>query len=146
GDDLRLIQKEGFENYLVDFGERLNAERLKSRTLFEFFAEHSISSGCINFMWYQGNTLHQRRPPWLLRMITGELNRDVYGPDVFWLRDFVETAPDGMQPPSLSGGLLHKFGFTDEASMGAVTAMFEQNCLPELTLAYLPGNDVLAHD
>jgi hypothetical protein len=146
GDDLRLISKEGFENYLVDFGERLNAERLRSKTLFEFFAEQRISSGCINFMWYKGNTLHQRRPPWLLRMITGELNKQIYGPEVFKLGDFVETWPPGMQPPTLSGGLLHKFGFTDEASMGAVAAMFEQDCLPEFTLVYLPGNDDLAHD
>ncbi len=146
GDDLRLISSEGFENYLVDFGERLNAERLRSPTLFEFCAEHRITSGCINFMWYKGNTRHQRRTPWLLRMITGQLNSDVLGPEVFKLGDFVEAWPPGMQMPSLSGGLLHKFGFTDQATMGAVAAMLEQDCLPEFTLAYLPGNDDLAHD
>lgn len=146
GDDLRLISKEGFENYLVDFGERLNAERLRSETLFEFCAEHGIASGCINFMWYKGRTLHQRRPPWLLRMITGQLNKEVYGPDVFKLGDFVETWPEGMKAPSLAGGLLHKFGFTDQATMGAIAALLEQDCMPQLTLAYLPGNDDLAHD
>ncbi|QDT41669.1 Type I phosphodiesterase / nucleotide pyrophosphatase [Gimesia alba] len=146
GSDLPAIMNEGMEHYINDFQIRLNMERLRIPTLFERIEQHgSLSDAVVNFMWYRGTVEHETTTPTLLNLTPGiSLASSMRGPHTMFLGDFVSTPLYGTKP-SARGGLPRRFGFHDEATADYLLAMAEQNCLPDLTLAYFPNNDFDSH-
>lgn len=146
GDDFQLVRQRGLHEYLIDFGERLNSQRLDAPTIFERVEAAGRSSGCVNFMWFHGDHVHRRSTPWGLRAFAGRLSGTTRGPKVLLLGDFVQTWPESMRPPAWNWwGLWHRYGFDDASSMARLLAMAEQDCLPDFTLAYFPNNDYESH-
>jgi hypothetical protein len=145
GDDLQLAWQRGFHNYLIDFGDGLNFERLKAPTIFELLHDHSIDSACVNYMWFAGPHMHQRATPLLLRLAAGRLEPTVRGPRFLKLGDFVEALPEKVGP-MWSQGVFNRYGFDDEVTAKCMMAMAETNSLPPFTLAYFPKNDDASHD
>lgn len=147
GDDLQLVLQRGMHAYLVDFGDRLNNERLQAPTIFERLADAGITSGSVNSMWFRGPRTHRRTTPLLLRAVAGKLPDEVNGPDMLLLGDFACTWPPGMKnPPKLPGGMRRRYGFDDETSAACMMAMAQEDQLPTFTLAYFPKNDDDSHE
>jgi len=144
GDDYQLLGEKGFHDYLVDFGVRLNGERLHAPTIYQLAEEQHFESACINFMWFAGSHEHSRKTPWLLRLIGGKLPESVQGPKYLKLGDFAEALPDGV--PSHSGrGLTGRYGFSDELTANCLLRMSQAGQIPPLTVGYFPENDDASH-
>ena len=146
GDDLQLLRQRGLHEYLIDFGDRLNGDRLRVPTIFEELAKRGLQSACVNYMWFRGAHVHQRKTPLTLRLLAGKLSDTVTGPEVLKLGDFVETWPEQMSSTeSLPGGPFRRYGFVDEVSAQMMLQMAAADALPPFTLAYFPENDDVSH-
>ncbi|MGV3485714.1 MAG: alkaline phosphatase family protein [Planctomycetaceae bacterium] len=144
GDDLMVAWEQGLHQYLVDFGDRLNFERLCSPTLFETLHQHGIDSACINYMWFAGPYDHKRWTPLLLRLAAGKLSPTIRGPRYFKLGDFVETLPAGVASIPAQG-IFGKYGFDDSLTSRCMMEIAKADALPPFTLAYFPTNDDASH-
>jgi len=144
GDDFQLLGERGLHDYLVDFGVRLNDQRLQVPTIYQLAADQQIDSACINFMWFAGPHEHTRKTPWFLRLIAGKLPESVQGPKYLKLGDFAETLPiDGAADSS--HGLTGRYGFSDETTANCLLAMAKAGEIPRLTVGYFPENDDASH-
>ncbi|WP_149495915.1 alkaline phosphatase family protein [Roseiconus lacunae] len=147
GDDLRLVLQEGMHEYLVDFGDRLNFERLKSPLIYEQASAQGIDSASLNFMWFRGPHRHSRSTPIGIRLAAGSLGDEVYGPKYLKLGDFVHDLPEGVgQVEGMETGMFGKYGFHDDTTSACLMAMAKAGKLPPLTVAYYPLNDSDAHE
>lgn len=145
GDDLQVAWQQGLHRYLVDFGDRLNFERLCQPTVFERLHERGIDSACVNYMWFAGPHMHKRSTPLLLRMVAGKLPNTVRGPRYLKLGDFVETLPEGVSSVG-SQGMFRKYGFDDRGTSKCLLKLAKSDALPPFTLAYFPNNDDASHE
>ncbi|NND96132.1 MAG: hypothetical protein HKN47_02245 [Pirellulaceae bacterium] len=146
GDDYQLAKQEGIRNYLVDFADRLNYQRLKSPLIYEHLFESGIESACVNYMWFRGPHVHSRTTPLALRLTAGKLVSDIRGPKILKLGDFVHSLPDGTgDPPGMLTGLFSRYGFRDETTAACTLAMAKTGTLPAFTLSYFPLNDDHGH-
>ncbi|QEF98931.1 Type I phosphodiesterase / nucleotide pyrophosphatase [Stieleria maiorica] len=146
GDDLRLALQEGLHEYLKDFGDRLNFERLHAPLVYEHLFEQGIESACLNYMWFRGPHEHARSTPLTLRMAAGSLSETVRGPKFLKLGDFVHGLPDDVEVSGMKSGLLGRYGFHDETTIACLMALAEADALPQFTLAYFPINDDRGHE
>lgn len=147
GDDLKLAMQEGLHEYLVDFADRLNFERLHTPLIFEHLFESDIESACINYMWFRGPHAHSRTTPWLLKVAAGGLTSDVSGPKYLKLGDFVHGLPEAVGDiAGMQSGVWSHYGFHDETTAACMLAMAQSDSLPRFTLAYFPLNDDKAHE
>ena len=80
GDDLRFALQEGLKEYLEDFGDRLNFDRLRAPLIYEHLFDADFESACINYMWFRGPHVHSRTTPLTLKLAAGRLGSDVRGP------------------------------------------------------------------
>ncbi|WP_182868250.1 alkaline phosphatase family protein [Rhodopirellula sp. JC639] len=146
GDDLRLALQEGLQEYLRDFGDRLNFERLQAPLIYEHLFEQGIESACLNYMWFRGPHEHSRTTPLTLRMAAGSLSESVRGPKLLKLGDFVHSLPEGVEVSGMKTGLLGRYGFHDETTIACLMGLAEADALPPFTLAYFPINDDRGHE
>lgn len=144
GDNLMVALQRGLHQYLLDFGDRLNFERLKCPTLFEQLDEKGIDSACINYLWFAGPHEHPRLNPLMLRLMAGKMPQTVRGPRYLKLGDFVESLPENTKPLT-SSGMFGRYGFSDEVTSQCLLNMAEADKIPPFTLAYFPSNDDLSH-
>lgn len=146
GDDWRMLLQEGFKDYLVDFADRLNYERLLQPTIYEQLAAQGVESAAINFMWFRGPHTHKRSTPLELQLVATKLSSEVWGPKFLKLGDFVESMPSGCGDiPGERTGLTGRYGFHDETTAACVLEMARSKAFPAFTLAYFPLNDFAAH-
>lgn len=146
GDDLKMVYREGFHEYLVDFGDKLNAERLREPTIYEHLHSADIDSASINFMWFRGPHVHKRTTPITVKLAAGELDSEVRGPKYLKLGDFVHDLPASV--PDVQGmktGLMGRYGFHDRTTAECLLAMARADAMPTFTLGYFPLNDDRAH-
>ncbi|MCC9602777.1 alkaline phosphatase family protein [Stieleria sp. JC731] len=147
GDDLRLVLQEGMRDYLIDFGDRLNFERLRTPLIYEQLHAQGIESACLNFMWFRGPHVHPRTTPLGIRLAAGKLSDEICGPKYMKLGDFVHSLPEGVgEVEGMEAGMFGKFGFHDETTAACLKAMAEADELPPVTVAYFPLNDSDAHE
>lgn len=144
GDDFRMAMQRGIYDYMVDFADRLNFERLQTKTLYQRLHQQGIDSACINYVWFRGDHLHHRTTPLSLRLTGGQLPPQVHGPKYLKLGSFVETLPEGV-PPQSKPTMFSRFGFEDSVTIDSVLSMAAAKALPPMTVAYLPENDDLSH-
>lgn len=147
GDDVQLALQEGFTNYLVDFADRLNFERLQRPLIFEHLSNAGIDSVCVNYMWFRGTHIHSRSTPLGLRILSGKLDPEIHGPRYLKLGDFVHDLPEGTGDVSgMTSGLTGRYGFHDKTTAACMMAMAKAGTLPPFSLAYFPLNDDLGHE
>lgn len=148
GDDTWAIMREGFARYFEDFLVRLNRDQLRLDTAYQVVERAGLSAASLNYLWFRGDTAHRAKIPWILRLWPGvSFSKTVYGPKNLSLGDLVSTrlkATGGRL--SGTGGLLHRFGFTDEATAEALVLLIREGELPAFTTAYFPDNDFVSHD
>jgi len=147
GDDFWVIAREGLSNFVKDFMVRLNQEHLKSRTLFELVEEQQLTSACVNFLWYKGTTHHQVDAPWLLKLLPGiDVNKELLGPHLLYLGDFVSTPlPGSDKLPKRRGGMSRRYGFHDESTIDTLLELVPLDNAPDVLVAYFPNNDFESH-
>tara|TARA_R110002049_G_scaffold305056_3_gene501142 strand:- start:95499 stop:97091 length:1593 start_codon:yes stop_codon:yes gene_type:complete len=146
GDDIKLAMQEGLHEYLVDFGDRMNYERLQVPLVYEHFHQHGTESACINYMWFRGPHVHSRSTPLTLRLVAGGLVTDVRGPKFLKLGDFVHSLPDDAKDVAgMQTGLLNRYGFNDETTAAVMMSLAKSDSLPAFSLAYFPLNDDVGH-
>ncbi|OYP37731.1 hypothetical protein CGZ80_04415 [Rhodopirellula sp. MGV] len=147
GDDLRLVVQEGMRDYLLDFGDRLNFERLRVPLIYEQLHAQGIDSASLNFMWFRGPHVHERTTPLGIRLAAGRLESEVSGPKYLKLGDFVHDLPEGVgEVEGMETGMFGKFGFHDDTTAACMKAMAAADKLPPVTVAYFPLNDSDAHE
>lgn len=145
GDDLRFALQEGLKEYLEDFGDRLNFDRLRAPLVYEHLFDAGIESACINYMWFRGPHVHSRTTPLTLKLIAGRLGSEVRGTKILKLGDFVHSFPPGIEVTGTKSGVLGRFGFDDQTTGACMLALARGNQLPPFTLAYFPNNDNRGH-
>lgn len=145
GDDVRLAFARGLYDYLVDFGDRLNFERLSAPTLFEQLAAAEIESTSINSMWFAGPDQHVRTTPLALKLGVGKLPETVRGPKFLKLGSFVESLPPGV-PAQSKPSIINRYGFQDQVTIDCLLAIARHDALTPMTVGYFPENDDQAHD
>ncbi|KAA5539083.1 alkaline phosphatase family protein [Roseiconus nitratireducens] len=144
GDDLSVAREQGLYDYLVDFGDRLNFDRLAAPTLFRLLDDQGIDAACVNYMWFAGPHQHQRVTPLALRLGVGTLPETVQGPKYLKLGSFVESLPEGV-PKQADPSILNRYGFSDQVTADCLLDLARADALPEMTVGYFPENDDLGH-
>lgn len=146
GDDLKLALQEGLQEYLIDFADRLNFERLRQPLIYDHLHEAGIDSTCVNYMWFRGPHVHSRTTPISLKLISGGLDPEVRGPKYLKLGDFVDGLPiDAGDVEGMKSGILGRYGFHDATTAACMLALAESDNLTPFTIAYFPLNDDVAH-
>jgi hypothetical protein len=120
GDDIKLALQGGLYSYLVDFGDRMNFDRLQRPLIYEHLFKSGVESACINYMWFRGPHVHSRTTPLTLRLAAGKLNTDVRGPKHLKLGDFVHSLPDSVDIMDLCLTSLGVSRIVDDKSVSAV--------------------------
>ena len=69
GDDFWVIAREGFGNFLADFLEKLNGDRLRMPTIFQRVERAGLRATCINYLIFKGDVAHHANTPELLRLL-----------------------------------------------------------------------------
>ncbi|MEX0938093.1 MAG: alkaline phosphatase family protein [Pirellulales bacterium] len=148
GDDFWIILEKGIGEFFDDFLKKLNLDLLKQETLFERVERAGLRAGCINYLWFRGDTEHAVNVPWLLRLLPGVPKREaVRGPRILCLGDFVTSKPKQMDEElEASGGPFHRFGFDDSTTAEYLLELVAEADLPDFTLAYFPDNDFRSHE
>lgn len=148
GDDFWVVLQEGIGEFFEDFLKRLNFDLLHCNTLFEHVERAGLRSACINYLWFRGDVSHPVNVPWLLSWLPGvSSKREVLGPQILCLGDFVTTEPKRMDHAlDIQGGPFRRFGFDDTSTAGYLLELVEKARLPNLTLAYFPDNDYRSHE
>ncbi|MEM6979045.1 MAG: alkaline phosphatase family protein [Planctomycetota bacterium] len=144
GDDIQLALQRGLFNYVIDFGDRLNFDRLKVPTLFQQLDAIGIDSLSVNSMWFAGPHQHVRTTPLALKLGVGQLPDRVGGPKFMKLGSFVETLPDGV-PEQPSPSIVNRYGFTDQISIDCLLDVARHGQFPPMTVGYFPENDDIGH-
>ena len=147
GDDVWAILAEGPGKYFRDFQLTLNFDHLRSETVYETVRRQGRTAACVNSMWFRADVPHEVHTPLLLKLIPGvKPAREITGPDVLCLADFVTSTPPGSDRPlSAPGGLRRRFGFHDETTAAYLLDLASRGPLPDLTVAYFPNNDFESH-
>lgn len=105
------------QNYLVDFADQMNFERLSAPLVYEHLFDAGMESGCVNYMWFRGPHVHSRSTPLTLRLTAGKLASEVRGPRVLKLGDFVHAIPTKAEDVAgMKTGLLGRYGFHDQTT------------------------------
>jgi hypothetical protein len=144
GDDVKLAIERGFYDYVFDFGDRLNFERLQSPTLFEQLHAQGIDSLSVNSMWFAGPHEHRRATPLALKLGVGTLPETVRGPKYMKLGSFVESLPEGV-PSQPAPTIFNRYGFQDQITIDTLLAVAKAGKLTPMTVGYLPENDDIGH-
>lgn len=144
GDDVKLAIERGFYDYLLDFGDRLNFERLKVPTLFEQLHEEGIDSLSVNSMWFAGPHEHPRDTPLALKLGVGTLPKTVRGPKYLKLGSFAETLPEDV-PSQPAPTIFNRYGFQDQITIDCLLDVAKAGKLPSMTVGYFPENDDRGH-
>lgn len=146
GDDLRFAINEGLTEYVTDFADRLNFDRLRMPLIYEHLFEQGIESACINYMWFRGPHVHSRTTPLMVRLMSGRLISDIRGPKILKLGDFVHSLPPSIENvPAMKSGLWGHYGFHDKTTAACMLELAKADELPPFTLAYFPLNDDKGH-
>ncbi len=146
GDDLRFAINEGFTEYVKDFADRLNFDRLRQPLIYEHLFEQGLESACINYMWFKGPHVHSRDTPLMVRLFGDRLVSDVRGPKILKLGDFVHSLPASIGKVSgMKTGVWGHYGFHDTTTFACMMALAKEDELPPFTLAYFPLNDDKGH-
>ncbi|MFN2446220.1 MAG: alkaline phosphatase family protein [Vicinamibacterales bacterium] len=147
GDDFWVIARKGFRAFLEDFLLRLNGDRLRVPTLFEYVEQQGRLAGCLNYLEFRGPHRHEVNVPWLLALLPGvPLQETICGPTVLCLGDFVATRTLRGRKLGDKGGLLHRFGMDDASTGVLLQEMAEDGAWPDLTVAYFADNDYRSHE
>ncbi|MGV3618775.1 MAG: alkaline phosphatase family protein [Fimbriimonas sp.] len=139
-----VILNQGIDKFLEDLLGRMNMERLHAPTVFEILERAGMRAASLNHLIYRGDHRRSVREPFVLRplpVVTSD--RELSGPSIFQLGDFVPLELDG-ERVDLPSGATNRFGICDAATMAALEALVEHG-LPDFTLAYFPDHDVEAH-
>mgnify|MGYP002621746672 CR=1 FL=1 len=150
GDDFWVILQKGFGRFFNDFLVRLNGDRLKRATAFEIVEKHNRKAGCVNYLWFRGESEHEVHTPFLLRLVPGIPGvKSIPGPHLLCLGDFVaeevdEPSQDVSELASSDAGLAHRYGFDDSKSAEYLLQLARTG-FPDFTLVYFPDNDFESH-
>lgn len=147
GDDFWALMNKGLGEYFDDYLLKLNAERLKSPTLFQQIESAGLTAACINYMWFRGNHHHVANTPLLLDLLPGvRSGAEILGPSILALADFVSPVIPGQKEPSaIRGGFFKRFGFHDDVTADFLLELTHSDRFPDFTLAYFPNNDFESH-
>lgn len=147
GDDFWVIAREGFGNFLSDFLEKLNGDRLRVPTLFQRVERAGLRATCINYLIFKGDVTHHANTPELLRLLPGAPpDFMLHGPSHLLLGDWVSTpGPQGsvMTP---RGGASRRFGMDDQSTLEILHQMAENRDGGDFVLAYFADNDYRSHE
>ena len=147
GDDFWVVAHEGFGNFLRDFLEKLNGDRLRVPTIFQRVERAGLVATCINYLVFKGDVAHRADTPALLDMLPGTPSHyTLYGPSHLLLGDWVSApSPTGsvMQP---RGGATRRFGMDDTSTIELLHLMAEQKNGGDFVLAYFADNDFRSHE
>ncbi|MEZ4715026.1 MAG: alkaline phosphatase family protein [Caldilineaceae bacterium] len=70
----------------------------------------------------------------------------VDGPTLLYFGDLVQTPLSDGSKLSFKSGVTNRLGFTDDSSADMLVHMLDNDVLPDLTVAYFPGNDMRSHE
>lgn len=146
GDDIWAIAKRGIRAFFEDLLLKLNHERLKTKSLFQWVEEAGLTAACFNFLMFRGNVEHEANVPLLLSLIPGvPFSEKIYGPSILFYGDMVNSNPTD-EPLKTVGGMFRRFGFNDDNTFKLLHQFAEQRQLPDFTIAYFPDNDYFSHE
>src|SRR5690606_9824395 len=147
GDDFWLIAQEGFGQFLSDFLEELNGDRLRVPTIFQHVERAGRRATCINFLVFKGDVPHRADTPKLLELLPGSPPAfTLHGPSHLLLGDWVSApGPNGsvMEP---RGGARRRFGMDDESTLELLAQAADTRDYGDFVLAYFADNDFRSHE
>lgn len=148
GDDIWSILRKGFGEFFGDFLVRLNRDHLRTDTLFQRVERAGGRAASLNYLWFHADRPHRAHIPWMLRLWPRvPASREVFGPSILSLGDFVAAPPARRR--SLfrpRAGARRRFGFDDKGTAEVLVALARDGMLPDLTVAYFPDNDFDSHE
>lgn len=145
--DMWGILRKGIGNFIEDFIVRLNKDFLRTTTLFHDVTQAGKVGVSLNYLVFSGERDHEVHIPALLQLLPGiPLKQSLKGPELLYFGDFVQTPlPNSGEVPSVPGGPLNSFGYTDKTSAQLALDLIEDHGLPDFSVLYLPENDRNSH-
>ncbi|QWU18414.1 alkaline phosphatase family protein [Paenibacillus sophorae] len=129
---------------LTDSVYQLNQVQLskKVKTIHEELADSGKHSASINAVIYRGRTERDLRVPQTMADTTRLPDHyKVNTPELFSLAAFTQLNPEN----SLHTALWEKYGMNDKFAARDIAYLVQNGKLPEVTVAYFPGNDSVHH-
>lgn len=147
GDDLWVVAREGYREFLDDFLLRLNGDRVTAPTLFEIVERAGLRAASLNYLVYKGIHLHEARVPVALRILPGVRRTEpVLGPSIIAIGDFLTTRTMRGKPLENKSGIMHRFGMDDASTGQMLCEMAADGAFPDFTIAYFADNDYRSHE
>lgn len=146
GADLWVIWERGIDEFFEDFLGKLNHERLRADTLFQTVERAGLRAMSLNYIIFRGDQPHEVDIPFLLSLFPGvPFSKQVYGPALLRLGDFIKPDIPEIDVSLSSSGLLNRYGFEDQHTAQNLIHIARERLLPDFTLAYFPDNDFDSH-
>ena len=155
GYDFWAILENGIGSFFDEFLLKLNTDHLRVKTLFQRVEEQGLSAASLNYLIYHGDHHHDLKLPPLQRLLPDAISdllpsaaaaTTVDGPTLLYFGDLVQTPLSDGSKLSFKGGITNRLGFTDDSSADMLVHMLDNDVLPDLTVAYFPGNDSRSHE
>ncbi|MCB0161313.1 MAG: alkaline phosphatase family protein, partial [Caldilineaceae bacterium] len=155
GYDFWAILENGIGSFFDEFLLKLNTDHLRVKTLFQRVEEQGLSAASLNYLIYHGDHHHDLKLPPLQRLLPDAISdllpsaaaaTTVDGPTLLYFGDLVQTPLSDGSKLSFKGGITNRLGFTDDSSADMLVHMLDNDVLPDLTVAYFPGNDMRSHE
>lgn len=148
GSSFGTVWRLGFRNVVEDILYHLNEKHISKfvSTIFEDLASEGLSTGNISLAAHRGNTSHEVRLPWLVKLLTMfALNKPVRGAEILSLGRFTDVElyqPYQLQAPTSAW---KRYGVNDTYAVALFREIVRQNALPDFISVYLPDLDQAVH-
>ena len=147
GSDIWVIAKEGPGTFFEDFLVKLNEKYLEIDTIFNLVERNGMLAACLNYLCFHGPHEKPVHTPVLLSLMAGGAGAVttpvVHGPSVHLLGNLIH--PDWLPADPELKSPFTRWGFNDDRTGAALTALAAADALPDFTLAYFPENDFQSH-
>ncbi|MFT9486892.1 MAG: alkaline phosphatase family protein [Tepidibacillus sp.] len=146
----RTVLKYGLIKTAKDVLVHLNESHLnkKTKTIYEELADHSKTSGAINFIIHRGKSEHHLKPPFLINLFTlfSFNNRKISGPNILSLGAIHKPAFFGRTMVwNWNQSVFQQFGINDDFAAEATKLVIQSGNQPDFLMVYFPDHDHFLH-